>query len=78
MLLDYAALPRTLDRETRLARLTAWVLACERAGRAYAVALPGLRQAPGIGREHRREALCALALFELPDVATIAETRAQR
>jgi uncharacterized protein (DUF58 family) len=78
VLLDYAALPRTLDRETRLARLTAWVLACERAGRAYAVALPGLRQAPGKGREHRREALCALALFEPPDAATSAGPRTRR
>ena len=72
VLLDYAALPRTLDRETRLARLTAWVLACERAGRPYALSLPGQHLSPGMGREHRREALGALALFELPGVATSA------
>ena len=78
VLLDYAAMPRALDREARLARLTAWVLACERAGRACAVALPGLRQAPGLGREHRREALCALALFEFPDAATSTEPRVRR
>ena len=78
VLLDYAALPRTLDRETRLARLTAWVLACERAGRAYALSLPGLHLSAGLGREHRREALCALALFELPDAAQSTEPRARR
>lgn len=64
--LDYAALPSSLDAEARLSRLTAWVLACERAGRGYALSLPGRRKAAGLGREHRREALCALALFEPP------------
>jgi uncharacterized protein (DUF58 family) len=78
VLLDYAALPRTLDRETRLARLTAWVLACERAGRSYALSLPGLYLSAGLGREHRREALCALALFEPPGVAASTNPKAHR
>jgi uncharacterized protein (DUF58 family) len=78
VLLDYAALPRTLDREARLARLTAWVLACERAGRVYALALPGQHLSPGMGREHRREALCALALFEPPGATASAASRPRR
>jgi uncharacterized protein (DUF58 family) len=64
--LDYAALPRALDPEARLSRLAAWVLACERAGRPYALSLPGERIAPGLGREQRRAALTALALFDAP------------
>ena len=62
--LDYTTLPAAMDVEARLSRLTAWVLAGERAGRAYALSLPGLRIAPALGREHRREALRALALFD--------------
>jgi uncharacterized protein (DUF58 family) len=78
VLLDYAALPRTLDREARLARLTAWVLACERAGRSYALSLPGLHRPAGLGHEQRREALCALALFEPPGATTGAAPGARR
>lgn len=61
--LDYAALPDALGVERKLSRLTAWVLACERAGRPFSLALPGTALTVGQGREHRRRALCALALF---------------
>jgi uncharacterized protein (DUF58 family) len=61
--LDYAALPGTLDVEARLARLTAWVLVCERTGRHCTLVLPRLQVAAGLGREHRRAVLTALALF---------------
>lgn len=62
--LAYAALPGALAGEARLSRLTAWVLACERAARPFALALPGLHLAPALSPEHLREALTALALFD--------------
>jgi uncharacterized protein (DUF58 family) len=51
--------------EEKIARLTAWVLAAERAARPFALRVPGVRLPVGQGREHRRKALTALAL--LPD-----------
>ena len=64
--LDFDALPGSLSREQKLSRLTAWVLACERAGRPFSLALPGVRIAAGQGREHRRRVLSMLALFQPP------------
>jgi uncharacterized protein (DUF58 family) len=66
VLLDLASLPPSLSLEHKLSRLTAWVLGCERAGRAYALALPGASLAAGQGREHRRAVLTALALHRAP------------
>ncbi|HEX4886241.1 MAG TPA: DUF58 domain-containing protein [Casimicrobiaceae bacterium] len=62
VVLDFAALPAALDTERKLERLCAWVLACERAARPCALVLPGRRVPVGQGREHRRDALAALAL----------------
>jgi len=78
VLLDYATLPAALDLEERLARLTAWVLACERGGRRYALSLPGLRLQAGSGREHRRDVLRALALFAPPALSGSPDRRAPR
>ena len=64
--LDFVALPDSLTVEEKLSRLVAWVLACERAGRPFALALPGVRIAEGQGREHRRAVLQALALHGPP------------
>lgn len=61
--LAWSALPAGLAPEARLSRLTAWVLAAERAACPFALSLPGLRLPVRQGREHRREALTALALF---------------
>jgi len=61
--LDWHALPPALDAEARLARLTAWVLAAERAARPFTLTLPGFALTAGQGREHRRAALTALALY---------------
>jgi uncharacterized protein (DUF58 family) len=61
--LDWARLPDHLDAETRLSRLSAWILAAERTTRPFGLALPGVRLPTGSGREHRREALTALALM---------------
>lgn len=62
--LAWASVPAALAVEARLARLTAWVLACERAARPFALTLPGLQLRPALSREHLREALTALALFD--------------
>jgi uncharacterized protein (DUF58 family) len=61
--LDWKRLPPELDAERRLSRLTAWILAAERATRPFALALPGTALPAASGREHRRAALTALALY---------------
>jgi len=60
--LAWQAMPRDVDAETRLARLTAWVLAAERAARPFSLSVPGCMLPAGQGRDHRRAALTALAL----------------
>jgi len=60
--LDWATLPPALDPEARLARLCAWILACEREARVFSLSLPGVDIASGSGAGHRRQALVALAL----------------
>lgn len=66
VVLDFMALPAVLSTEERLSRLTAWVLACERAARPYALALPSTRIVAAQGRDQRRAVLTALALHDLP------------
>jgi len=61
--LDWSQLPAHLDAEMRLSRLSAWILAAERTTRPFGLSLPGVRLPTGSGREHRREALTALALL---------------
>ena len=61
--LAWNALPRALDADARIARLTAWVLAAERVARPFALHLPGQALRAGQGREHRRVALTALAML---------------
>jgi uncharacterized protein (DUF58 family) len=61
--LSWAALPASLDNEARLSRLTAWVMAAEHAARPFALSIPGANLTRAQGREHRRKALSALALF---------------
>jgi uncharacterized protein (DUF58 family) len=65
VMLDWRTLP-DLDVEARLSRLSAWVLGAERAARPFALWLPGFVLPPSQGREHRRLALTALALFPAP------------
>ncbi|MFO1323404.1 MAG: DUF58 domain-containing protein [Burkholderiales bacterium] len=60
--LAWALLP-ALPVEARLSRLTAWVLAAERAACPFALAIPGVELPARQGRDHRRDALTALALF---------------
>ena len=61
--LDWAALPASADTETRLSRLTAWVLAAERAARPFALRIPGAALPVAADRDHRRAALTLLAMF---------------
>jgi uncharacterized protein (DUF58 family) len=66
IVLDIAALPADLPLECKLSRLAAWVLAAERNGRPFALALTGQHLSAAQGREHRRAALTALALYRAP------------
>ena len=52
-----------LAPEDRLSRLTAWVLAADRAGAAYGLRLPGRELAPAHGELHRRSCLELLATW---------------
>lgn len=61
--LNWDALPEKLETRIRIARLTAWVLAAERAARPFALNAPGITLPVGQGRDHRRAALTALALL---------------
>ena len=65
--LEWSKLPRELETEARLSRLTAWVLAAERAARPFALSLPNAAFPPATDPEHRRRVLAALALY--PDSA---------
>jgi uncharacterized protein (DUF58 family) len=67
VLLDWHALPADLGVEARLSRLAAWLLGAERAARPFALSLPGYALPASQGREHRRAALTALALFPRED-----------
>lgn len=49
------------DVEARLSRLTAWVLAAERAGQPYGLRLAGRELAPALGAAHRQACLELLA-----------------
>ena len=62
--LAWAALPPAMPVEARLSRLTAWVLAAERAATPFSLSLPGFALPSGQGRDHRRAALEALALYQ--------------
>src|SRR5581483_4899034 len=61
--LEWARLPTGLDAETRLSRLTGWVLEAERSGAHYGLRLPGVEIGPGRGDAHRAACLQALALY---------------
>lgn len=59
--LDFASCGLT-DKEHRLSRLTAWVLAADQQGSDYGLRLPGREITPTRGEAHRRQCLEALAL----------------
>ncbi len=61
--LDYEAAAGR-DTESRLSRLTAWVLAAHAQELPHGLELPRVKLEPSLGDAHRRAALDALALFE--------------
>jgi len=61
--LDWASLPAQLDVEQRLSRLSAWLLAAERSGRAYSLTLAEHSIPLANGRDHLHRCLNALAHF---------------
>lgn len=65
--LDWEALDG-IDTETRISRLTRWLLQAERQGLKTRLLLPGQAFGPDRGEQHRRNCLTALAL--LPGAAT--------
>ncbi len=62
--LDYSKLPRALDVEIKLSRMTSWVLDAEARGMPYAFRLGDLAFAAAIGPAHQDACLRALALYE--------------
>jgi uncharacterized protein (DUF58 family) len=54
-----------METEARLSRLTRWVLDADAATQRYGMRLPNRQLAPGLGEEHRRQCLEALASFSL-------------
>lgn len=67
--LDWHSLPDSLDTESRLSRLTAWVLAAGRNGQAFSLTLPDGSVTTGHGPQHIADCLRRLALFGLADRA---------
>lgn len=61
--IDFAQLPRNMDVELKLSRMTRWVIEAEARGIPYAFALGDLRLAPSLGPAHRDACLRALALY---------------
>ena len=65
LVLDFDALPATLDLELRLSRLTRWVLEAESRALPYAFRLGALRLPAALGAAHQAACLRALALHGL-------------
>ncbi|MCX7273886.1 MAG: DUF58 domain-containing protein [Burkholderiales bacterium] len=65
LLLDWQAMPASMDGESRLSRLTAWVLEADSAGLRWALRLPGLAMPVDGGGAHRDRCLEALALARI-------------
>ena len=63
--LDWDRLPRQLDIEARLSRLSAWILSAERTKIDYTLDLPGYSAPAANGPEHRARCMRALAEFRI-------------
>jgi uncharacterized protein (DUF58 family) len=61
---DYAKLPRNMDVEQKLSRMTRWVLEAEALGLPYALRLGGTSLPSSLGPAHQEACLQALALYE--------------
>ncbi len=62
LVLDFDAIPTTLDLELRLSRMTRWVLDAEQRALPYAFRMHGNVFAAGVGAAHQAACLRALAL----------------
>lgn len=62
--IDYARLPRALDIERKLSRMTRWVIEAEKRGLPYAFSLGEFALDQACGPAHQSACLRALALFE--------------
>jgi uncharacterized protein (DUF58 family) len=62
LMLDWDALPASLDAESRLSRLARWVIDAEAAGMRYGLRVPGASLGLDAGPVHRAACLEALAL----------------
>jgi uncharacterized protein (DUF58 family) len=62
--LDFGKLPRAMDVELKLSRMTQWVLAAEMRGLPYAFRLDHVYFPPALGPAHQAACLRALALYE--------------
>jgi len=67
LVLDFDALPASLDVEVRLSRMTRWVLEAESRALPYAFRLGAMQLAPASGAAHQAACLRALALHGLKD-----------
>ena len=65
VVIDFAALPRVMDTELKLSRMTSWVLEADRNGLLYAFKLGSSEFTAAQGPTHRDACLRALALYEL-------------
>ena len=62
LVLDFDAIPATLDLELRLSRMTRWVLDAEQRALPYAFRMHGLEFSASVGAAHQAACLRALAL----------------
>lgn len=64
IVIDFAELPRGLDAETKLSRMTRWVIEAEARGLAYGFRLDDVEFPAAHGAAHRDACLRALALYQ--------------
>jgi uncharacterized protein (DUF58 family) len=63
--LEWSSLPKNLDTESRLSRLTRWVIDAESLGARYSLSLPGFKSELDFGPSHKQQCLEAMAMFEI-------------
>ncbi len=63
--LDFDSLPRSMDTELKLSRMTRWVLDADATALPYAFRLGGISYPARTGQAHQLDCLRALALFDL-------------
>ncbi|MES2316111.1 MAG: DUF58 domain-containing protein [Pseudomonadota bacterium] len=69
LVLDFDAMPRIMDLELRLSRMTRWVLEAEQRALPYGFRMDGRAYEPAVGAAHQAACLRALALYGAPEVA---------